>query len=141
VFGFCIAFLGLDFYRSNAGNPNHLTVLFPIFGAALPLLDATLAVSRRLLGGGHLFYGDRRHYHDLMRELGWSPRKVTLMTYALTAGICAIAGLVLKCDFRKALSLFIGTAGILLIAGLRLGSLRQNQETQDKPADCSPITQ
>jgi hypothetical protein len=63
------------------------------------------------------------------------------MTHALTAGICAIAALVLKCDFRLALSLSIGTAGILLIAGWRLGSLKQNQEPQDKPADCSPIAE
>jgi hypothetical protein len=59
----------------------------------------------------------------------------------LTAGICAIAGLVLKCDFRQALSLSMGTAGILLVAGWRLGSLRQDKETQDKPADCSPIAE
>jgi hypothetical protein len=84
-----------------------------------------LAVSRRLLGGGHLLRGDRRQYYDLLAE-----RKVTLTTYVLTTAICAIAGLVLKCDFRQALWLSIGTAGILLIAGLRLGSLKQNQEPQ-----------
>jgi ribose/xylose/arabinose/galactoside ABC-type transport system permease subunit len=73
--------------------------------------------------------------------LGWTPRRVALTTYALTAGICAIAGLVLKCDFRLALSLSIGAAGILLIAGWRLGSLKQNQEPQDKPANYSPLAQ
>jgi UDP-GlcNAc:undecaprenyl-phosphate GlcNAc-1-phosphate transferase len=141
VLGFCIVFLGLDFCRSSAPNLKGATVLFPIVVAGLPLLDATLAISRRLVGGGDLLYGDRRHFYDLWTGLGWTPRRVALTTYALTAAICAIAGLVLKCDFRKALSLSIGTAGILLIAGLRLGSLRQNHETQDKPADCSPIAQ
>ena len=141
VFGFCIVFLGLDFCRSNAATLTDATVLFPIVVAGLPLLDATLAVSRRLVGGGDLFYGDRRHFYDLWMGLGWTPRRVALTTYALTAGICAIAGLVLKCDFRQALSLSMGTAGILLVAGWRLGSLRPDQETQDKPADCSPIAE
>ncbi len=141
VFGFCIAFLGLDFYRSNAANLTDATALFPIVVAGLPLLDATLAVSRRLVSGGDLFYGDRRHFYDLWIGLGWTPRKVALTTYALTAAICVIAALVLKCDFSVALSLSIATAGILLIAGLRLGSLRQNHETQDKPVDGSPIAQ
>jgi len=134
-------FLGLDFYRSNAANPNSATALFPIMVAGLPLLDATLAVSRRLLGGGYLLHGDRRHYYDLLVGLGWAPRKVALMTYTLAAAICAIAGLVLKCDFRQALWLSIGTAGILLIAGWRLGSLKQNEEWQNKRADCSPVVQ
>jgi UDP-GlcNAc:undecaprenyl-phosphate GlcNAc-1-phosphate transferase len=141
VLGFCIVFLGIDFCHSSAPNLNGATVLFPIVVASLPLFDAILAVSRRLLGGRDLLHGDRRHYYDLLGELGWTPRKVALTTYALTAGICAIAGLVLKCDFRQALSLSMGTAGILLVAGWRLGSLRQDQETQDKPADCSPIAE
>jgi UDP-GlcNAc:undecaprenyl-phosphate GlcNAc-1-phosphate transferase len=141
VFGFCIAFLGLDFYRSNAANLTDATALFPIVVAGLPLLDAMLAVSRRVLGGGGLLHGDRRHYYDLLAELGWTPRRVAVMSYALTAGICAIAGLVVKCDFRQALWLSIATAGILLILSLRLGSLRQNQEPRDKPANCPPVAQ
>jgi UDP-GlcNAc:undecaprenyl-phosphate/decaprenyl-phosphate GlcNAc-1-phosphate transferase len=141
VFGFCIAFLGLDFCRSNAANLNGATALFPFMVAGPPLLDAALAVSRRLLGGGHLLHGDRRHFYDRLLGLGWTPRKVALTTYGLTAAICAIAGLVLKCDFRHALSLSVGAAVILLIAGLRLGSVRQNQEPQDKPDDYSPIAQ
>jgi UDP-GlcNAc:undecaprenyl-phosphate GlcNAc-1-phosphate transferase len=128
AFGFCIAFLGLDFYRSNAGNPNHISVLFPIAVAALPLFDAILTVSRRLYGRSSLLLGDRRQFYDLLMELGWSPQKVALTTYGLSAAICAIAGLVLKCDFRQALSLSVGAAVILLIAGLRLGSLKQIQE-------------
>jgi UDP-GlcNAc:undecaprenyl-phosphate GlcNAc-1-phosphate transferase len=140
VFGFCIAFLGLDFWNSSAANPTG-SALFPILIAGLPLLDATLAVSRRLLGSGHLLHGDRLHFYDLLAELGWTPRKVALTTYVSTAALCAIAALALKCDFRLALSLSIGIAGILLIAGLRLGSLRQNQEPQDKPANCPPVAQ
>jgi len=141
VFGFCIAFLGLDFCRSNAVNPNRITVLFPIAVAALPLFDATLAVLRRLRGRNSLLLGDREHFYDRLMGLGWTPRRVALATYVLTAATCAIAGLTLKCDFRHALSLCIGTAGILLISGLRLRSLKQNQQRRDKPDDFSPIAQ
>jgi len=141
VVGFCVVFLGLDFYRSNAANPTGVTALFPILIAGLPLLDAILTVSRRLHGRSSLLQGDRCQFYDRLMGLGWTPRRVALTTYVLTAAICAIAGLALKCDFRQALSLSVGTAVILLIAGLRLGSLRQNQQPQDKPDDYSPVAQ
>ena len=101
---------------------------------ALALLDAIWTVSRLLRGCSSLLLGDQTRVlqpTDVVRMV--AAKSGTNEPYVLTAATCAIAGLVLKCDFRRALSLSIGTAGILLMAGLRLGSLRQNQGQHTNP--------
>jgi UDP-GlcNAc:undecaprenyl-phosphate/decaprenyl-phosphate GlcNAc-1-phosphate transferase len=128
VLGFGIAFLAFDFYRANATTVHSPALAFPLLTAALPLLDGTLAVLRRLHEKRSPLNGDRRHFYDLLLELGWSPRKVTLTVYALTAAMCVIAWMVLKCDFTQALLLSGASVGTLVVAMVRLGSLRSNEK-------------
>jgi UDP-GlcNAc:undecaprenyl-phosphate GlcNAc-1-phosphate transferase len=128
VLGFGIAFLAFDFYRANALGEHRLALAFPLLTAALPLLDGILAVLRRLHSRHSLSLGDRRHYYDLLLGLNWSPRNVALATYGLTAGMCIIAWLVLRSDFTPAFLLCATTIGALVIAALRLGSLRMNEK-------------
>lgn len=128
VLGFGIAFLGFDFYRMNALGGHRPALTFPLLTASLPLLDGILAVLRRLYGGRSLSFGDRRHYYDLLLRLNWSPRNVALATYGLTTGMCLIAWLVLRSDFTPAFLLCATTIGALVVAALRLGSLRMNEK-------------
>ncbi|MGA2845729.1 MAG: MraY family glycosyltransferase [Candidatus Acidiferrales bacterium] len=128
VLGFGIAFLAFDFYRANALGEHRLALAFPLLTAALPLLDGILAVLRRLHSRHSLSLGDRRHFYDLLLGLMWSPRRVALTTYALTTGMCIIAWLVLRSDFTPAFLLCAATIGALVVAALRLGSLRMNEK-------------
>jgi UDP-GlcNAc:undecaprenyl-phosphate/decaprenyl-phosphate GlcNAc-1-phosphate transferase len=128
VLGFGVAFLAFDFYRANAANGRHIALAIPLLMAALPLLDGILAVLRRLRGEGSVLHGDRRHFYDLLLGLGWSPRRVALTIYVLTAAMCSIAWLVLKCDFTHALLLCAVSMSALTIAAVRLGILRSNEK-------------
>ncbi|MGD0404157.1 MAG: MraY family glycosyltransferase [Candidatus Acidiferrales bacterium] len=128
LFGFGVAFLALDFYGANATTERSIALLVPLLMAALPLLDGIMAVLRRLHGGRSLLHGDRRHFYDLLLGISWSPRKVALTIYALTAAMCMIAWLVLKCDFTHALLLCAASIGTLTITAVRLGVLRSNDE-------------
>lgn len=127
VLGFGIAFLGFDFYRANATNERHVALAIPLLMAALPLLDGILAVLRRLRGGGSVVHGDRRHFYDLLLGLGWSSRRVALAIYVLTAAMCTVAWLILKCDFTHAVLLCAASIGALTMAAVRLGILRSNE--------------
>jgi UDP-GlcNAc:undecaprenyl-phosphate/decaprenyl-phosphate GlcNAc-1-phosphate transferase len=127
VLGFGIAFLAFDFYRANATNEHHVALAIPILMAALPLLDGILAVLRRLRGGRSVLHGDRSHFYDLLLGLGWSSRRVALVIYVLTAAMCTIAWLVLKCDFTHAVLLCAASIGALTIGAVRLGILRSNE--------------
>jgi UDP-GlcNAc:undecaprenyl-phosphate GlcNAc-1-phosphate transferase len=100
----------------------------PLLMAALPLLDGIMTVLRRLHGGSSVLHGDRRHFYDLLLGINWSPRKVALTIYALTAAMCMIAWLVLNCDFTHALLLCAASIGALTIIAVRLGVLRSNDE-------------
>jgi UDP-GlcNAc:undecaprenyl-phosphate GlcNAc-1-phosphate transferase len=127
VLGFGVVILAFDFYRANATNERHIGLAIPLLMAALPLLDGILAVLRRLRGEGSVLHGDRRHFYDLLLGLGWSPRRVAFAIYVLTAAMCTIAWLVLKCDFTHALLLCAASVSALTIAAIRLGVLLSNE--------------
>lgn len=133
--GFALAFLGLDFFRSNEATTRVWS--FPFVVAALPLLDAALAIGRRMRSGGSALSGDRRHFYDLLLARGWSPRQVALACYAIAFAF-AIAGW-LELHFRSPLSLLAGLIGIaaFLVSALRLGSLRTAEITAHTPHNLS----
>jgi UDP-GlcNAc:undecaprenyl-phosphate/decaprenyl-phosphate GlcNAc-1-phosphate transferase len=137
--GFAIAFLSLDFYRANAHAPEF--VAFPIVAAALPLLDALLAVVRRLKRGQSPLYGDRGHLYDLMRARGWSPRVVLLACTGITSALCILASVSLLLSAPLAILVDAFAFAALLVMSLRLGSMRTDGEShlhQQAQAEISP---
>ena len=86
--GFVIAFLSLSFYRSlpitDSGQ------LIPLLFAAVPLLDMSFAVLRRLRSGMPITEGDRRHCYDLLLRRGWPARTVAICCYAAAAVTVAL---------------------------------------------------
>jgi UDP-GlcNAc:undecaprenyl-phosphate GlcNAc-1-phosphate transferase len=128
--GFGIAFLSLDFYRSYAATRPAL--IFPLLTAALPLLDAAFAVVRRLRSRASPFYGDRRHLYDRMFARGWTPRRIGLASYAITATLAAIALLGVRGESSKFWIVTTLSIAILIYAAVRLGSLRGDD--RNRPA-------
>ena len=120
--GYCLAFLGLEFWRSN--HAAHSQMLYPLLVAALPLLDGALAIVRRLSSRASPLYGDRNHIYDRMLARGWSARRVALACYAITMGFVAVAWWGVRRDppnFWLAAGL---SASLLIVYAIRLGSLR-----------------
>ncbi len=137
VLGFATIFLDLCFYRSlgirfDTGSADGAdftrtaaaALIFPLFIAALPLLDAVLAVLRRLLNRRSPFCGDRRHFYDLLMVRGWSNRKVALACYAVTGTLVIVARSEIKDDTGYPIALFALVLVILLFVAIPLGSLR-----------------
>jgi UDP-GlcNAc:undecaprenyl-phosphate GlcNAc-1-phosphate transferase len=65
-----------------------VTLLLPIVLLGLPLLDAMLAVIRRLRTGRHPFQRDTRHLHHRLLRLGLRPGQVLTLVY----GVCLYLG-------------------------------------------------
>ncbi len=121
VLGFGVAFLGLAFYRSDgAASPS---LLFPVWVAALPLLDALLAMIRRIKGGGSPFYGDRAHICDLFLARGWSARRVAFACYGITAGLAAVGWMAVRTGSERFFFFSAPILGAMVLAAIRLGSL------------------
>jgi len=64
----------------------------PLIALALPLLDTTLAIVRRLLRGQPIFAGDRGHIHHRLLDQGLTPRKAALVLYSF-CGLAAVMSL------------------------------------------------
>ena len=125
LLGLALALLTLDFYRSNDASLS--VVLFPFLVAALPLLDATFAVIRRVRRSRSPLRGDRRHIYDLAFARGWPPRKVALACYGVTLLFAAVGSLAMRS--RSALVLPIGAVATIafIIMAVRLGCLRTEE--------------
>lgn len=80
--GFILGCLGMVWSTHTAG----LGLLGPLLTLALPLLDVTLAISRRFLRRVPIFKADRGHIHHRILALGFSTRRATLILY----GCCLV---------------------------------------------------
>lgn len=121
--GFLLAFLSLDYYRST-GAPD-LQLLVPLAFAALPLGDAAVAILRRLRARRSPFHGDRQHFYDVLLQRGWTPRRVALSCYGVTATLVLAGWLIhYRADFFY-LFLFAVLTGCLVMVTTCLGVLRK----------------
>ena len=66
-----------------------IAVITPILAFGLPVVDTTMTMARRLIGGRPVFQGDGEHIHHMLLARGWSQRRVVLILYS----VCAMFGL------------------------------------------------
>ncbi|MGH9733191.1 MAG: glycosyltransferase family 4 protein [Candidatus Acidiferrales bacterium] len=127
LLGFGIAFFALDFYRSNPASSS--VALFPIFVAALPVLDAGLAITRRFRHARPVVQGDRCHSYDLLLARGWQSRNVALVFFALASVLSGVGWLALLT--RRTMFLLVGALvlAIVFVAAIALGSLGHTEST------------
>lgn len=58
---------------------------------AVPIIDALWVIGERFQSKKLIFSADRRHLHYRLLELGWSPKKICIFYYAITALIAVLA--------------------------------------------------
>ena len=87
LIGFALSLLALEGYRKAA----FLAFLVPILALAIPILDTTLSIMRRLRSGASVFDADRLHMHHRLLVREGSHRNAVLMLYFLTGCFCMIA--------------------------------------------------
>ena len=102
--GFMLAALAL---RGTQKAPTIIAVAIPLVSFGLPILETSLSIVRRLIGGRPLFTADREHIHHKLLQRGLSHRQVVIVLY----GVSALFAL---------LSLFLlwpsgGTLGLVLV--------------------------
>jgi UDP-GlcNAc:undecaprenyl-phosphate GlcNAc-1-phosphate transferase len=85
--GYVLSLLALEGYR----QVTLLTFVVPVFAFAVPILDTTLSVIRRLRTRSPIFNADRLHMHHRMLESEGSARSAVLQVYVLTAAFCSIS--------------------------------------------------
>ncbi len=85
--GFTLSVLALEGYRQLSLLP----FVVPVLALAVPILDTSLSIVRRLRLGAPVFSADRHHLHHRLLETRGSARGAVLQFYLLTACFGLIA--------------------------------------------------
>jgi UDP-GlcNAc:undecaprenyl-phosphate GlcNAc-1-phosphate transferase len=104
-------------------SPTAIAVAIPVVSFGLPILETTLSVLRRFIGGRPVFTADREHIHHKLLQSGMSPRRVVIVLYAVS-GLFALLSLFLLWPTGNTLGLVLAVLGIGIWFGVqRLGYL------------------
>ncbi len=68
-----------------------IALVIPIIVFGVPILDAGFAIIRRLFNKQPIMKADKGHFHHILLNLGWSPRRVVITMYCISAVLGVIA--------------------------------------------------
>ena len=125
VLGFSVAFMGLDFIGARGPGGAASSWLFPFLLAALPLLDALVVVTRRVMKRRSPFQGDRGHFYDYFLAAGWPARRLAICCYFLTGFLGLLGWFAVQRGIKRSLILGVGIFGALVVTALYSGARRQ----------------
>lgn len=93
VIGFVLSAVSL---ASSEKATTAVAVAIPVVSFGLPILDTSIAVLRRFLGGKPLFRADVEHIHHKLLQRGLSHRQAVVVLYAVSAFFALISLLLLS---------------------------------------------
>jgi UDP-GlcNAc:undecaprenyl-phosphate GlcNAc-1-phosphate transferase len=100
-------------------NPTARTFIATCFILGIPMLDAFLAISRRLILRSPVFKADNLHMHHVLRELSFSPKQTLLVMYSMQAFLAALGLLVLK-GFVFPIIIGLAFVAVVFVSFLRI---------------------
>jgi UDP-GlcNAc:undecaprenyl-phosphate GlcNAc-1-phosphate transferase len=121
LLGFIMAGVAVNGVMKSAAA---IAVIAPLVVLAIPILDTSFVVMKRLKHGLPVYSPDRSHFHHRFFSIGWSQRKTVLALY----GWCVLMGLVALAlrfvPYRDEGGgvLWAGTLGIAAAAALALAA-------------------
>jgi UDP-GlcNAc:undecaprenyl-phosphate/decaprenyl-phosphate GlcNAc-1-phosphate transferase len=91
-----------------------VAIATPLLAIGLPILDTTLAITRRVIAGRPIFAPDRGHIHHVLIDHGYSTRRTAVIFYAVTA-ILAVSGVIMVLGREIEAGVALATSVILII--------------------------
>jgi UDP-GlcNAc:undecaprenyl-phosphate GlcNAc-1-phosphate transferase len=68
-----------------------IALAFPLVILAVPILDSSFVIAKRVKYGKPIYTADRWHFHHRFANIGFSQRKTTLYLYGWTLALAALA--------------------------------------------------
>jgi UDP-GlcNAc:undecaprenyl-phosphate/decaprenyl-phosphate GlcNAc-1-phosphate transferase len=68
-----------------------IALAFPLVVLAVPILDSSFVIAKRIKYGKPIHKADRWHFHHRFANIGFSPRRTTLYLYGWTLTLAALA--------------------------------------------------
>jgi UDP-GlcNAc:undecaprenyl-phosphate GlcNAc-1-phosphate transferase len=128
--GFNLSLLALEGYRKLSV----LTFVVPLLALAVPLMDTTLSIYRRLRKRKSILSPDRQHMHHRLLASEGSHRSAVLSIWFLTACFCVIAVSFTNLEGTAAL-IFLALVFVLTLRLLRNLGFFEIGETPAKNAE------
>lgn len=113
--GFALAAFAI---RGSMKSSTAIAVAAPLLALALPILDTTIAMVRRLLTGKRLFEADAEHIHHRLLRRGMTPLRVVLVLYAV-AGVFGALSLLTMTGQSQIIGLVVIVFSVVTWSGVR----------------------
>jgi UDP-GlcNAc:undecaprenyl-phosphate GlcNAc-1-phosphate transferase len=88
LIGFALAAIAV---RGSMKSSAVVAIAAPLMALAVPLLDAGIAVFRRLVRGNDVFEADGDHIHHRLLHMGLTPRRAVIILYTVAAAFGALS--------------------------------------------------
>ena len=116
--GFALAAVAV---RGSMKSSAAIAVAAPLMALAVPILDASIAVLRRLVRGDDVFRADGDHIHHRLLRMGLTPRRVVVTLYAVAAGFGVLSLLTMSDRARSSGMVVIASSVVTWIGVQQLG--------------------
>src|SRR5206468_6158550 len=68
-----------------------IALVFPLVILAVPILDSSFVIAKRIKYGKPVYLADRWHFHHRFSNIGFSQRRTVLYLYGWTIALAALA--------------------------------------------------
>jgi UDP-GlcNAc:undecaprenyl-phosphate/decaprenyl-phosphate GlcNAc-1-phosphate transferase len=116
--GFALAAVAV---RGSMKSSAAIAVAAPLMALAVPILDASIAVARRLVRGDDVFRADGDHIHHRLLRMGLTPRRVVATLYAVAAGFGVLSLLTMSTQGQVVGMVVIASSVVTWIGVQQLG--------------------
>jgi len=109
------------------GTGNSMDMIPAITLLAIPILDMTSSILRRLRRGKHPFGADREHIHHRLMDRGFGTWKILAVIYSagILLGLVAVSWYLLPKNLDMGITLAVWSAGLLLVLWLSWSGRRR----------------
>ncbi|MEM7413200.1 MAG: MraY family glycosyltransferase [Myxococcota bacterium] len=133
LIGFLLALVALEGYR----RVSLITFVVPLLALAVPILDTSLSIVRRLRMRTNILSADRMHMHHRLLDFEGSAQAAVLQFYFVTAAFCLIAVSFTQLQGVTAIVFLLAVAGLTLRLLWNLGVLDVDTQEGDE-SDATP---
>jgi UDP-GlcNAc:undecaprenyl-phosphate GlcNAc-1-phosphate transferase len=118
LIGFALAAFAI---RGSMKSSAAIAVAAPLLALAIPIVDAVIAILRRLIAGKNPLEADGDHIHHRLLRRGWGPRSAVVLLYAIAGALGALSLLTMNQRGQVAGLVIIATSVVTWLGIQHLG--------------------
>ena len=139
MLGYLLAALAIQGVLKTAAA---VSLVFPLMILALPILDTSFVILKRLKYRQPIYQADRWHFHHRFSNIGFSQRRTALYLYAWCASLSALALAIRfvpdhRHDWNPVSVVILGGLGLLAVVDLAVRHLPARDHQGAAPASAS----